>query len=330
VRAQLERQLTPEERTEWVANDWLPRDRRGDALLEQLDVVISVRLDPDRVAAVYRKDGVLYGSAYLTDTRFGRELTGSAQTIGNEPSHVLAGLLPEGAVSAKVQDLFDVWHDAAVGGGAWLCALPHPQRGGAPPIVFRDGAGAEVTAARGPRFAGEEAVLMFAVSVKHDGEPFDGTARRAELAAWIRRNLAASGMPVLWPVGFPGPPRVLQATPPGRWSEGAVSLELGAIEVTIQGRVQGEQNFGPAERLLEDSLRASLGGRGAARAVLEAERARIPGSIGDKRVRWELVAAGGRWAAVYDRDDPLISVAADGEAPTQLDMERIDPDILEG
>jgi hypothetical protein len=145
-------------------------------------VVTSVRLDPDRVAAVYRKDGTLYGSAYLTDTRFGRELTGSAQ------------------------------------------------RGPAPPIVS----------------------------------------------------------------AFPGPPRVVSATPPGRWSEGAVSLELGASEVTIQGRVQGEQNFGPAERLLEDTLRGSLGERGAARAVLEAERARIPGSTGGKRVRWELVAAGGR------------------------------------
>jgi hypothetical protein len=71
VRAQLQRQLTAVERKEWAANDWLPRDRRGDALLGQLDVVISMRLDPDRVAAVYRKDGILYGSAYLTDTRFG-------------------------------------------------------------------------------------------------------------------------------------------------------------------------------------------------------------------------------------------------------------------
>ena len=328
VRAQLERQLTPEERAEWAANDRLPRDRRGDALLERLDVVISMRLDPDRVAAVYRKDGMLYGSAYLTDIRFGRELTGSAQTIGNEPAHVLAGLLPEGAVSAAVQDLFDVWHDAAVGGGAWLCALPHPERGGAPPIIFRDGAGAAVTVARGSRFPDEEVVLM--LGVEGDGEPLDEAAWRAEQAAELRRDLVASGMPVLWPVGVPSPPRVVDATPPGRWSEGAARLELGAIEVTIQGRVQGEQNFGPAERLLENALRSTLGERRAARAVLEAPRTRIPGSIGNTRTRWAMVAAGGRWAAVYDRDDPLVSVVGEGEAPTRLDMDLIDPDTVQG
>jgi hypothetical protein len=75
--------------------------------------------------------------------------------------------LPEGAVSAKVQDLFDVWHDAAVGGGAWLCALPHPERDGAPPIVFRDASGTEVTVARGSRFADEELVLAVDASPAH-------------------------------------------------------------------------------------------------------------------------------------------------------------------
>jgi len=328
VRAQLERQLTEAQRAEWAANDWLPRDRRGDALLKQLDVVVSMRLDPDRVAAVYRKDGALYGSAYLTDTRFGRQLTGSAQTIGNEPSHVLAGVLPDGAVSAAVQDLFDVWHDAAVGGGAWLCALPHPERRGAPAIVFRDGSGMEVTVAHGSRFAGEELVLVLAV--EDDGEPFDEAAWQAEEAAELERDLAASGMPVLWPAGFPGPPRVMDATPPDKWSQGAVRLKLAAIEVTIQGRVHGEQNFGPAERLLEGTLRNTLGERGAARAVLEAPRSRIPGTIENRRMRWSIVAARGHWAAVHDRDDPLISVVAEGQAPARLDLERIDRDTVQG
>jgi hypothetical protein len=100
--------------------------------------------------------------------------------------------------------------------------------------------------------------------------------------------------------------------------------------VTIQGRVQGEQNFWSAERLLEDVLRSTLGERGAARAVLEAPRSRIPGSIGNQPTRWAMVAAGGRWAAVYDRDDPLVSVVAEGEAPTRLDMDRIDPDTVQG
>jgi hypothetical protein len=40
-------------------------------------------------------------------------------------------------------------------------------------------------------------------------------------------------------------------------------------------------------------------------------------------------AAGGHWAVAHDRDDPLISVVADGEAPTRLDLERIDPDTVQ-
>jgi hypothetical protein len=45
-------------------------------------------------------------------------------------------------------------------------------------------------------------------------------------------------------------------------------------------------------------------------------------------MRWSIVASGGQWAAVYDRDDPLISVVAEGEAPARLDLERIDPDTV--
>jgi hypothetical protein len=52
--------------------------------------------------------------------------------------------MPEGADSVAVQDLFDVWHDAQVADGTWLCVLPHASQGPRPPVVFRDAAGAQI------------------------------------------------------------------------------------------------------------------------------------------------------------------------------------------
>jgi hypothetical protein len=95
------------------------------------------------VAAVYLRDGALYGDARLTSTRFSTELSRPVQLVGQDPA-VLAGLMPVGAVSVRVQNLYDVWHEGLVGGGAWLCVLPHAARGPLPEVDFRDAAGQPV------------------------------------------------------------------------------------------------------------------------------------------------------------------------------------------
>jgi hypothetical protein len=63
LRVQLRPQMTDEQWAKWEANDWLPRNRAPDRLLASLDVVLSTRIDPDRVAAVYVRDGALYPTA---------------------------------------------------------------------------------------------------------------------------------------------------------------------------------------------------------------------------------------------------------------------------
>jgi hypothetical protein len=312
LRDQLLAQLSPEEAQEWRANDWLPRNRRADALLASLDIVAWVRVDPDRVAAVFERDGALYADSRLSSTEFSRKLAQPMQTIGNHPNHVLAGLLPAGAVSVSVQDLFDVWHDGLVGRGAWLCVLPHPERGPSPPVVFRDAAGQPVTA----RAASNDYERVAAIGLAAD-PGFDFDVWKAEERASERRVLEEAKVPLLWPADAAGPPTL------SGWSDAGtqITLERPELSVTI---ASGELMVELAD-LLQERVQAQLGERAAARAALEAVPSKLSVRVLGRSLRFDAVSAGGAWAALRERSDPAIALSGDGPLPMDLHLVSIGP-----
>jgi hypothetical protein len=306
-REQLRAQMTDEQWSEWEAHDWLPRNRAPDRLLGSLDILVSARIDADRIAAVYARDGALYADARLSSTRFSDELTRPVQLIGEDPA-VVAGLLPDGAASASVQDLFDAWHDGLVARGAWLCVLPHPARGPLPPVEFRDAAGQPVSLPPPER---EDERFTIELSVDSD---FDHTAWEADQHAEQRRVLESRRVPLLWPAAAAGPPRLA-----GWSSDGAVTLERDELRV----EVAPADDVPELEELLGDRLGRD---RAAARAVLEAVRSKLPGRIGGRSVTFEALAGGGAWAA---RRGWTAAVSGDGPLPERLELIELGVDDVE-
>jgi hypothetical protein len=102
--------------------------------LAGLDVLVALPLDRQRVAAVWREEPSLQGSARVPAQPW--ELGWNTQ-LGSDPE-VRAGWLPPGAVGACLRDRTGTWHEARTGENVWLCALP--QRAGQhdPPVVYRD------------------------------------------------------------------------------------------------------------------------------------------------------------------------------------------------
>jgi hypothetical protein len=102
--------------------------------LAGLDVLVALPIDDQRVAAVWRGELGLQGSARAPADPW--ELGWNTQ-LGADPE-VRAGWLPPGAVGARVRDRTGVWHQAHTSESVWLCALP--QRAGQhdPPVVYRD------------------------------------------------------------------------------------------------------------------------------------------------------------------------------------------------
>lgn len=92
--------------------------------LAGLDVLVRLPIDEQRIAAVWRDELSLSGSARAPAQAF--ELAWNTQ-LGSDPE-VRAGWLPPGAVEACVRDRSGDWHRARTGGNTWLCALP--QRAG--------------------------------------------------------------------------------------------------------------------------------------------------------------------------------------------------------
>jgi hypothetical protein len=317
AREQLLAQMTPEQVAEWTKKDWLPRNRQVDVALESLDVLFSERIDFDRVAAVYRRDGILFGDARLTGTKFGRELREPVMQLGDKPC-VVAGLLPAGAVSASVQDLFDVWHDAYAGGGAWLCVLPHDARGGFPPVVFRGAAGLEIGLT--PRSEAEP-LAVTEIAVPEGWEPDPDWAEN--LATEQLRALRSTRAPILWPDGAPRPPRLRG------WGADSVELELDTLSVEVDQRdLQFDVPLDEARKRIERRLH-ELGKRTAARAAVEAVARSLPGTVGKRSVVFECAAAGGWWSAAWMRGDLGVVVVGQGEPPERLDLERLRPDDVD-
>jgi hypothetical protein len=107
--------------------------------LAGLDVAVALPIDGQRIAAVWREDLGLWGSARVPAEPW--EL-GWNTGLGSDPE-VRAGVLPPGAVGASVRGRAGAWHEARTGGGAWLCALPQRAGQADPPVVYRDVEGNE-------------------------------------------------------------------------------------------------------------------------------------------------------------------------------------------
>ena len=118
--------------------------------LSGLDVAVSLPIDRQRVAAVWRDPPVIWGSARAPADP--REIAWNTE-LGSTPE-VRAGWLPPGAAEARVRDRDGVWHAARTGRGVWLCALPQRSGQHDPPVAYRDIDGSE-----------------FALEVKVDGLP---------------------------------------------------------------------------------------------------------------------------------------------------------------
>jgi hypothetical protein len=109
--------------------------------LAGLDVAVTVAIDGQRIAAVWRQEMSLWGSARVPAEPWP---LGWNTLLGSDPE-VRAGVLPPGAVGASVRDRAGAWHQARTGAGAWLCALPQRAGQDDSPVLYRDIEGNEFT-----------------------------------------------------------------------------------------------------------------------------------------------------------------------------------------
>lgn len=115
-------------------------------------MLVTLPRGGDATAAVFRSGG----QAWLTDA-LGRGaasgLTGDNVTrMGIDDRTLVGGLMPAGAVAARVTDVAGERHDARAGGGAWIALLDDSPDGMLlPSVCFLDDAGGIV---RPPRPAG--------------------------------------------------------------------------------------------------------------------------------------------------------------------------------
>jgi hypothetical protein len=107
--------------------------------LSGLDVAVSLPIDRQRVAAVWRDPPTIWGSARTPADP--RSIAWNTE-LGSDPE-VRAGWLPPGATAATVRDRGGVWHEARTGRGVWLCALPQRSGQHDPPVAYRDVEGSE-------------------------------------------------------------------------------------------------------------------------------------------------------------------------------------------
>jgi hypothetical protein len=110
-----------------------------DDALSGLDVAVSLPIDRQRVAAVWRDPPSIRGSARAPADP--REIAWNTE-LGSDPE-VRAGWLPPGAIAASVRDRGGVWQEASTGSGVWLCALPQRSGQHDPPVAYRDVEGHE-------------------------------------------------------------------------------------------------------------------------------------------------------------------------------------------
>jgi hypothetical protein len=103
------------------------------------DVLVSLRVDEHRDAAIYRNEWDVTGTARAPGGE--EHHVAWCTDLGGDP-HVAAGRLPPGAVAARVRDRSGAWHEPVAGGGYWLCVLPQRAGQREPPVEYRDAEGA--------------------------------------------------------------------------------------------------------------------------------------------------------------------------------------------
>jgi hypothetical protein len=288
------------------ANDWLSSDESA----ADPEVVLSVRIDDDSVAAVERQRGRLRGVVRCGSSSSSVRLQRPVDQVDDDPC-VLAGLLPDGAVGARVQDLFDVWHEALAGGGAWLCVLPHESRFARAPVVFRDADGVET-----------DAEVPMPCGAGNLG-PVDEAAHEPVDA---RAVLAGAVVKALWPIGAPRPAELVGWGGSKRDEITSLVLEHGSLCVAVErGRNAGRR--GPRE--LRDRLELvlhALGPRGAARGALAAAEIEVPGTVAGRTVAFAGCAGEGAWVLMWKRRRRDVLVTGSGDPPARLDLEVIGPE----
>ena len=320
---QLRGQLPPDVFAALDAQDVLPRDRSADEALATLDVVLRHRISREHVAAVHRDRGVLWLSRRLdavSSSGHGLPLDGPRHDAGGAPQ-VVGGLLPPGAARVEVTDLRDAVHEAQVGGGAWLCVLPHDALGGPPPVRFLAEDGTEVLrlGADAPPAAEEDVPLAWVTL------PAVDAPEAYELDDEDRAVLAAAPVPPAWPAQLPGPPAL------GGWTGeppdlGGIDLHAGGAELSIGTDVLWDTPPVAAREALRARLDDGRAAREVARLLLDAAPLRLPGRLPGRaaEVQFTGLAAGGAWAVVLASPVEVL-VSATGPVPERLDLEPFAP-----
>jgi hypothetical protein len=302
-------QLSAEDRAAWAARGWIDLDRPPPL---HPDTVLHVPLATGLVAGIYRHGSMLFATGALAPSCGGTGLQEEVTPLGGDPA-VVAGLLPHGATGARVQDLFDRWHDAETAEGAWLAVLPHQDRGGPPPVEFLAADGSVVK--RAVRRRGD-----FVVALAYSA---DDPAAERDHHQESRAVLARASVTALWLAGSPTVPE-LRSWRGDDDGATAITLDDGTVEVAV---LDGRDDMvdEPEQRALdalEQRLVPELGDRPAARAVVQATPRALPVSVEGREETFVLVGAAGAWAAAWrDRRTELhITVSGAGEPPSRLEL----------
>lgn len=152
--------------------------------LAGLDVIVSLRVDEHRVAAVWRsqEEGVVMASGSVGYGE-GTESVWRCTPLGADPV-VLAGELPPGAVAPVLSDGTPI-----VSGGYWICLTPYRSLPSDPQIRFLDVEGDvfdEAIAVEGVLWLWPTQAPPGARVVQHGGgtEVLEAGAWRAEITDW--------------------------------------------------------------------------------------------------------------------------------------------------
>jgi hypothetical protein len=318
--AQLREQLGAARAAEWERRGLLPR-RGGSG-------GGSAGAPDDALLTIVRPDGIVAGiDARRVLTEDLRQRGGAVverdrvAVSGGADVTVVGGVLPDGAASARVQDLQDAWHDATVAGELWACVLPHARRGGTPPVVFTDAHGAEVAPAGEPEPGG--VFLTVALDDPGDDWAFDAEAAAAETAERDARVLRDARVPVLWDDALGTDPRLGQYGG-GDTAASSVELRHGDTSVEVTDR---RLPLDDPERVARDILEQTLSHRGdaraAGRAALEAIATSLPATTdAGPEQAFLLLTGGGLWVAVWsDQRGRLdIRIHGTGTPPPRLDL----------
>ncbi len=270
--------------------------------LAGMDVLVRVDVDEHQVAAVTLREGMWrYGIARGTDPNESVPVGGGLTELRRDPQ-VVAGSLPRGAARVRVRDRLGVWHEAAVGRGAWLCVLPQRSRGDEePPFEYLDAAGA-------PAELGEDAWVI--------DEPEDLRHDEAEVRA-------GALVPSVWFETGHGTP-IFERWDGPRDRATALQFVFGGWTV----RISAEPTTAAAvfeQRLIRVH---GYGTAGAKKRMRDVQFAPLPGTLDGDSVTFELAdfrhvwdrARG--WVAVLDMDTFTVAVQGDQAPPDRIDLKR--------